>query len=70
MLVPKYKDMDGEVIVVVLQWKSFLFFFPKYGRDLKEKEEEEENVNLNLNVNLDAVPTAMNLNYIQCTFVK
>ena len=68
MLVPKYKDMNGEVIVVVLQQK--VFFFPNYGRDLKEKNEEEENVNLNLNVNLDAVPTAMNLNYIQCTFVQ
>ena len=33
MLVPKYKDMDGEVIVVVL---SRNLFFPKYGRDLKE----------------------------------
>ena len=46
MLVPKYKDMDGEVILVVLQQESFIF--PKYGRDLKEKKkkEEEENVNL------------------------
>ena len=43
MLVPKYKDMDGEVIVVVL---SRNLFFPKYGRDLKERKEEEENMNL------------------------
>ena len=38
MLVPKYKDMDGEVILVVLQQESFIF--PKYGRDLKEKKKK------------------------------
>ena len=73
MLVPKYKDMDGEVIEVVLQQESFFskiwkrFFFKK---KMEEEEEEEESVNLNLNANLDVVPTAMNLNYIYCTFVQ
>ena len=60
MLVSKYKDMDGEVILEVLQQESF---FSKIWKRFKRKK-EKENVNLNLNMNLDAVPTAMNLNYI------
>ena len=66
MLVPKYKDMDGEVIVVVYS-RSLFFFFPKIWKRFKKKKkrkkkkkEEEENVNLNLNMNLDAIPTTMN----------
>ena len=39
MLVPKYKDMDGEIIVVVLLKESF---YPKYGRDLKKKKEKKK----------------------------
>ena len=43
MLLSKYKDMDGEVIVVVLQQNSFLsFVFPKKGRDLKGKRRRRE----------------------------
>ena len=43
MLLSKYKDMDGEVIVVVLQQDYFLsFVFPKKGRDLKGKKRRRE----------------------------
>ena len=45
MLVPKYKDMDGEIIVVVLWQESFFFskIWKRFFKKKKRKKEREEN---------------------------